>query len=125
MGDIWDTIEQDVTRNPITLAKDSAKVQVYCSRDVWQNHILAYHPEVRELRDLILQAIERPEIAENDPEDKRVKRYYVSVTQGRIKSEHTFWLRVVVKYVYPAERNRERTGLLSSVYLIRKKGQSR
>jgi hypothetical protein len=119
--DPWRTIEQDTAGEPLPLAQDPAGNWVFCSREVWQQHILARHPEIDALRDLIPGAITSPYEIEPDPEDERVVRYYANIPPDRQPFRRPVWLRVVVKYVYPPERGGERTGLLSSVYLIRRK----
>ncbi len=120
MPERWSAIESDRLGNPLPLAQDPARTWVYCSREVWESHILARHPEIASLKDLIVIAIETPAKQEPDPEDRRLMRYYTDVPVGRIESRHSLWLRVVVKYVHPPERSGQRTGLLSSAYLVRK-----
>jgi hypothetical protein len=82
---------------------------------------LLRHPEIESFKDMILGAIESPEDSDADPEDARVMRYYARIPGDRIKTKYTLWLRVVVKYVKPAERKSERTGLLSSAYFVRRR----
>ncbi len=120
MADEWDAIENDTSGQPLRLAQDSVGIWVYCSREVWRGHILIRHAEIEAFKDLIIAAIQSSE-QEPDPEDSRTIRYYTRVPNERLPAAQALWLRVVVKYVYPPERNNQRTGLLSSVYLIRRK----
>ena len=120
MADVWTAIETDTLGEPLPLAQDQEKVWVYCSREVWRNHILTHHPEIEALKDLILSAIANSQTQDVDPEDHRVIRYYIEVPSDRFESRHSLLLRVVVKYVPPLENDRQRVGLLSSVYLLRK-----
>lgn len=122
MADTWEIVETDITGLPQRLARDPSGTWVFCTRVVWEKHILARHPEITSVKDLIVVAIESPQRVELDLEDSRNRLYYVAVPRERAPFTHPMWLRVVVKYVSPPERNFEITGLLSSVYFVRKRG---
>ncbi len=120
-SDIWENIERDTSGTPQPLVFDSEGVWIYCSRAVWREHILKYHPEIEPVRDLIIAALISPERREVDEEDTRITRVYVAVLADRVPFTHAMWLRVIVKYVTPAERDYQRTGLLTSAYFVRKR----
>ncbi len=122
MPDVWAAIETDEVGIPLPVGTDPKGYTVLCSRDVWERHILARHPEVRDLRDLIVEAITAPDRSEIDPEDERVVRYYRQIPEGRRPFPRAGWVRAIVKYVRPAERQGQRTGLLSSAYIVSCKG---
>ncbi len=121
MGEVWQSIENDITGQPLPITQDPTGTWIYCSREVWHDHILKRHAEIATMKDLIAAAILSPEFQDTDPEDLRVIRYYIPVPKERMPSAQQLWLRVVVKYTYPPERNNQRTGLLSSVYLVHRK----
>ena len=118
LAEPWSDLLSDTSGLPRFLAKDQDGVPVYLSKAVWVDHILSRHPEVQPYQDLVVQAIKNPDIREIDPEDARVRLCYVQVPEGRRPFRHALFLRVVVKYVHPPERQGQKTGLVSSVYFV-------
>lgn len=119
MTDIWTRIESDETNLPIPIATDPDGVTVFLSREVWQNHILAHHPEMIDFKDLILQAITHPVFREVEDTERRIIRCYADIPPPRQPGKTPLQVRVVVKYVQPSERDQQRTGVISSAYLVR------
>lgn len=114
----WDNVLKDTTGKPVLLAKDKDGIPVFLSRIVWYEHILSRHPEVDGYKDSILQAIEDPDVRQIDPEDERVRLCYKCVPESKRPFRKALFLRVVIKYLYPVERRREKTGFVSSVYFV-------
>ncbi|MCB9456404.1 MAG: hypothetical protein H6671_10505 [Anaerolineaceae bacterium] len=83
MTDIWSRIESDETNLPIPIATDPDGVTVFLSREVWQNHILAHHPEMIDFKDLILQAITHPVFREVEDTERRIIRCYADIPPPR------------------------------------------
>lgn len=119
MTDIWERIDNDTSGNPIQIATDPDDIPVFLSREVWQNHILLRHPEMADYKDLIIQAITKPVEREIEDQTNRVIRCYADVPPARQPKVSRLRVRVVVKYIRPPERASERTGLVSSAYLVR------
>ena len=119
MSDIWDVIENDESGDPIQVATDPDGIEVFMSRDVWQQHILLRHAEIENFKDLIIKAITEPNKREIEDESRQVIRCYAVIPPERQLGKSSLRVRVVVKYVEPSERNSERTGLISSAYLVR------
>lgn len=117
-NDPWDNLLKDTTGKLILLTKDKDGVPVFLSRSVWYEHILLRHPEVDGYKDLVLQAIEDPDVRQIDPEDERVRLCYKSIHESKRPFKKVLFLRVVIKYLYPAERGGEKTGFVSSVYFV-------
>jgi len=117
-NDRWNNVLKDTTGEPILLTRDKDGSPVFISRSVWYEHILSRHSEVGGYRDFILQAIEDPDVRQIDPEDERVRLCYRSIPESRRPFRKGLFLRVVVKYLYPAERGGEKTGFVSSVYFV-------
>lgn len=117
-NDSWNNALKDTTGKPILLAKDKEGIPVFLSRSVWYEHILSRHPEVDGYKDFILQAIENPDVRQIDPEDERVRLCYKSIPESKRPFKKALFLRVVVKYPYTVERGGEKTGFVSSVYLV-------
>jgi hypothetical protein len=107
---------------PIPIATDPDGVTVFLSREVWQNHILSYHPEMMAFKDLIPQAISNPAFREAEDAERHIIRCYADIPAARQPGKTPLRVRVVVKYVQPPERDEQRTGLVSSAYLVRWKG---
>jgi len=82
------------------------------------NHILLRHPEVESFKGLIVSTIADPDSRQRDPEDDRVLLYYGVIPEDCRPFRKALFLRVVVKYVYPPERQGQRTGLISAVYFV-------
>ena len=116
--DHWDNVLKDTTGKLILLTKDKDGVPVFLLRSVWYEHILIRHPEVDGYKDLILQAVENPDVRQIDPEDKRVRLCYKSIHESKRPFRKALFLRVVIKYLYPVERRGEKTGLVGSVYFV-------
>ena len=114
----WDNVLKDTTGRPIFLVKDRDGIAVFLSREVWYEHILSRHPEVDGYKNLILQAIENPDVRQIDPEEKRVRLCYKNVPEDERPFRKALYLRVVIKYLHPEEREGEKTGLISSVYFV-------
>ena len=119
MTDIWEQIENDDTDQPLQIAVDPDDTAIFLSREVWQNHILLRHPEMVDFKDLIVAAITSPDKREYDVRTPNVIRCYKNVPPERQITASHLKVRVVVKYTQPPEREYERTGLISSVYLVR------
>jgi len=116
--DRWDNVLKDTAGKPVLLAKDKDWIPIFLSRSVWYEHILSRHPEVDGYKDLILEAIKDPDVRQIDPEDERVRLCYKSIPESKRPFRKALFLRVVVKYLYPAEREGEKTGFVSSVYFV-------
>ena len=119
MRDVWAEIESDETGNPLHVGVDPDGTPVLLSRAVWQEHILVHHPEMREFRHLILQAITSPVEREVENDEGKFIRTYAELPIERQPSRSRLRVRVVIKYVQPPEREGRRTGLVSSAYLVR------
>lgn len=117
-NDAWDNVLRDITGKPIFLTNDKDGIAVFLSREVWCEHILSRHPEVDDYKDLIIQAIESPDVRQIDPEDERVRLCYKSIPESKRPFRKALFLRVVIKCLYPEERGGEKTGLISSVYFV-------
>lgn len=122
MEDVWERVEQDEKGDPLELATDPDGTLVFLSRAVWQEHILKHHPEMRHFKDIILQAVYAPIEREiEDPGRKFIRAYADIPPERQPSSKRTLQVRVVIKYVEPPERDHQRTGLLSSAYLVRRR----
>ena len=104
----------------VVRVKDKDGVPVFLAEAVWNEHILLRHPEIEPHKDLIIQAIENPDVQHIDPEDERVMLYYKTVLEDVRPFRKASFIRVVVKYLYPEEYNNQRTGFISSVYFVSK-----
>jgi hypothetical protein len=118
--DTWQDVLADTSGLPVFLTDDKDGVAVFLSHEVWSDHILARHPEVESFKELIVLAIRNPDVRQPDPEDDRVWLYYKNVPERVRPFRKALFLRVIVKYVYPPERQEQRTGLISAIYFVDK-----
>lgn len=99
--------------------KDADGCAVLLGENEWKDHILEVHPEIEPFLAEIKEAIRKPVARHIDPEDERVYLHYYRIPKAKKPHEKINYLLVVIKYVNAPERNFERTGFVSSVYLIR------
>ncbi len=123
MSDVWAEIERDEIGDPIQVGVDPDGTPIFLARAVWQDHILKHHPEMQDFRDLILQAISSPVEREVEDDVGKFMRTYADVPTERQPSRSRLQVRVVIKYIQPPEQEGRRTGLVSSVYLVRRKAR--
>ncbi len=116
--DTWHNVLEDTSGLPVFLANDKDGVSVFLSREVWRDHIVARHPEVEPFQEFIVQTIRNPDVRQPDPEDDRVLLYYKNVPEMTRPFRKALFLRVIVKYLHPPEREGQRTGLVSAVYFV-------
>lgn len=75
---------------------DKDGVEVSCSRDCWENHIVAEHPEMRGCEVHVKTAIEKPYQIYQDPRHPNTRIIYKPFILP--EPFHTQYLRVAVKY---------------------------
>lgn len=121
MSDVWLDIEQDESGKPIQIGIDPDGIPVFLSHSVWFEHILKHHPEMADYKDLILQAVTNPVQREFEDSEGNFIRAYADIPPERQPTASKLRVRVVVKYLKPPERDNQRTGLVSSAYLVRQK----
>ena len=122
MPDFWQRLAAAPPDEPLPLATDPDGYTVYLSRAGWEGHILPGHSHIRFIQDLVIAAITNPdELVLEDPAGQ-VIIYYRRVPQGRHELFPNHWLKIVVKYLYPPERDGRRTGFVSTAYPDRRKG---
>jgi hypothetical protein len=114
----WEILLQDTTGQPILLCNDPDGTPIFLSKWVWLDHILSRHPEVDSYKETIIAAIRHPDTVHPDPEDQRVSLFYKGIQEKNRPFPRARFLRVVVKYLFPPERQGQRTGLIGSVYFV-------
>jgi len=116
--DPWQDILEDTSGLPVFLTDDPEGMPVCLSKVVWTESHLAQAPGSRVFKGLIVSTIADPDSRQRDPEDDRVLLYYGVIPEDCRPFRKALFLRVVVKYVYPPERQGQRTGLISAVYFV-------
>ncbi|HEY4711416.1 MAG TPA: hypothetical protein VIH69_01870, partial [Dehalococcoidia bacterium] len=78
---------------------DSNGVEVTCTDDNWDNHIVAEHPEIKGCEVHVKTTIEKPHRIYQDPRHPNTKILYKPFILP--KPFHTQWLRVAIEYRKP------------------------
>ena len=117
MTDFWQRLAAAPPGIPQPLGEDLDGVPVLLAREEWE-HILAGHPEMALLRDLLPLAINEPDfVKQEDPAGKFI--HYFKVVPPGLSAEisaRDHEILVVVKYLYPPEAGGARTGFVSTAY---------
>ena len=75
---------------------DRDGIEIMCTKDTWQNHIVAEHPEMIGCESYVKQTIENPDCVYEDFKYKSTKNFYTSPT---LPTQVSYpYLRVSVKY---------------------------
>ena len=127
MTDFWEQLARAPLREPLHIATDPDGVEVFLSREQWENHILVKHQQILSFRDYILPALTHPDERIRVPpfsEDRYTLRFHyaipASVPPVRITRRR---LRVVVKYLKPPAQQNRLAGLISTAYLMSWRGE--
>jgi hypothetical protein len=111
---------QEASEKPIqkangkdVLIKDPLGYVVTLAVDIWEQHIVARHPEMRDLLDLVTNTISTPQIIQRDTECSTC--YYYRLTGRSFYRHNDIYINVVV------ERDDEtKTGTVTTAYLVKK-----
>jgi hypothetical protein len=85
------------------LCKDRDGVEVTCTDDNWNNHIVSEHPEVRGCEAHVKVAVENPYRIYQDSQHPKRKNLYKPFILP--KPFHTQYLRVTIEYRKPRFRD--------------------
>ena len=99
-------LTQAPAREPKHIATDAGGVVVHLSKEHWDSHILAGHPEIAHYREYIIQAIERPDNRYHEGYDTNNRyfiRYYANIPDHVHEYVNRKHIVVIVKYV-PSEK---------------------
>ena len=120
MSDFWQRLALAPLREPVRIATDPDGVDVFLSREQWEVHIIARHPQVVPYRRYILRAIDKPAHQIHEGFDER-NRYFIQYFANIPDHEHEYANRkrlvVVVKYTYGDKLPERYSGLISTAYL--------
>ena len=123
MTDFWQRLAAAPPGIPQPLAVDPDGCTVYMSRTRWETHILPGHEHILFVQDFLIPAIANPDDREYEDPSGQVIRYFRKIPSGRHALFTNHWMKVVVKYRYPAITGYERTGLVSTAYPDRRRGR--
>lgn len=76
--------------------KDKDGVVIVCTRETWENHIVAEHPEMKGCESHVKAAVEKPYQVCQDGRNPRKKNIYRPFVLP--PPYHTQYLRVVIEY---------------------------
>lgn len=120
VNDFWERLAQTPLLEPLHLGADSDGVAVHLSRDQWENHIQARHPQVAHYREHIFRAIRTPDQQTHEGFDEK-NRYFIQHYANIPDYAHPYSKRkrmvVVVKYTYGENIPGQYSGLISTAYL--------
>ncbi|MCY3934850.1 MAG: hypothetical protein OXG09_02490 [Chloroflexi bacterium] len=120
VNDFWEHLAQAPFFEPLYVATDPDGVAVHLSREQWENHIQARHPQVAHYREHIFRAIETPDLQYYEGKDDK-NRYFIRYYANIPDHSHSYSARkrvvVVVKYTYGENIPGQYSGLLSTAYL--------
>ena len=120
VSDFWERLSQAPPHIPQHIATDPDLVAVHLSREHWEAHILAGHPQVAHYREYIFRAIETPDHQIHEGFDEK-NRYFIQYHADIPDHAHEYKNRkrmvVVVKYTYGEKFPERYSGLISTAYL--------
>lgn len=97
--------------------RDKDNVIVICTKDTWENHIVAEHSEMKGCEVIVKAAIEKPYQIYQDGRHPNQKNFYKPFVLP--KPFHTQYLRIAVKY--RKRMFRELRGHVSTAFACQKK----
>ena len=123
MTDFWHRLAAAPPGIPQPLAVDLDGCTVFMSRGWWEAHILPRHEHLHLIQDLLVPAVADPDERLFEDPAGQVIMYFLKVPRGRHNLFPGHWMKVVVKYRYPAVTGFQRTGLVSTAYPDRRTGR--
>jgi len=123
MNDFWQRLATAPPEIPQPLAVDPDGCTVFMSRAWWEGHILPGHEHLRLIQDLLVPAVADPDERQFEDPAGQVIKYFHKVPWGRHSLFPDHWMKVVVKYRFPAVTGYKRIGLVSTAYPDRRRGR--
>ena len=121
MTDFWEQLAHAPLREPLHIATDPDGIEIFLSREQWENHILQEHLKMEKYRDYIIPTVTDPDEREWERlagEDRYAIIYYAKIPPLDPATPVSRRMRVVVKYLKPAVRQYKLTGLISSAFVM-------